>query len=444
MESDSNKPSGSADAGGKENNTEASGIAAEAKARPEALGPGKAATTGSSPSKPPAKKKTSRMGCLFVLLIVVAMAAGGYYAHIQGWWNWRDLLTENKLNTGGAPESGETAASGEPSQGRPSPADAAPGENPESAIGEPVAPPDDYAEVLATGQAERIDGLEGTVASMEAQLADLQLQVNNQKQRIRELSTTSREDWLLAEAEYLLRLANQRLLTERRSANALSLMENADAILRDLNDPDLFAVRKALARDITEVKMAGVVDREGIFVRLESLVASVGELHIPLRSESVSEPMADGAPQQHWYQRLWANIKTALIKMSGIVRIETVATAPQRVPLPSEQEAVRQSLRMNLEQAQLALMREEQALYDASLTRAGELVRDNFAQTRAAGVFAEEIGTLKGEDITQSLPQLKGSINALQDYTRLWHNTYTAAPSGDSTPGAETGAGEDQ
>ena len=36
--------------------------------------------------------------------------------------------------------------------------------------------------------------------------------LDSHNKRLLSLSSTSREDWLLAEAEYLLRLANQRLL----------------------------------------------------------------------------------------------------------------------------------------------------------------------------------------------------------------------------------------
>src|SRR5690606_5363670 len=79
---------------------------------------------------------------------------------------------------------------------------------------------------------------------LETQVSESQLRLNNHQERLQALSTTTREDWLLAEAEYLLRLANQRILTERQTANALSLMVTADDILKEIDDPDLFVVRK--------------------------------------------------------------------------------------------------------------------------------------------------------------------------------------------------------
>ena len=100
-------------------------------------------------------------------------------------------------------------------------------------------------------------------ATVEQQLAEQQdevqnamnemaQRVDNTAARVLALSSVNRDDWKIAEAEYLLRLANQRVLLERNSGNAVALAQNVDEILRDLNDPDLFPVRKALAREMSE------------------------------------------------------------------------------------------------------------------------------------------------------------------------------------------------
>ena len=108
-------------------------------------------------------------------------------------------------------------------------------------------------------------------AVLEETTNHLQLRLNSQSNRLRELSTTTRNDWLLAEAEYLMRLANQRLVTERSTKNPVALLNTADEILRDLDEVDLFPVRKSLAEDITVLQMVVDVDREGLFLRLGAL-----------------------------------------------------------------------------------------------------------------------------------------------------------------------------
>ena len=61
--------------------------------------------------------------------------------------------------------------------------------------------------------------------------------------------STSEADWRLAEAQYLLRLANQRVLMEQRPEGALTLLRSADKVLADLDDVSLYGLRQALAQD---------------------------------------------------------------------------------------------------------------------------------------------------------------------------------------------------
>jgi uroporphyrin-III C-methyltransferase len=278
-------------------------------------------------------------------------------------------------------------------------------------------PPAPSAEVLA-----ELDSLAGRVDQLAARVEDNQLGLVSQQQRLRELSTTSREDWLLSEAEYLLRLANQRILTERQTRNALALMESADLILKDLDQPDLFAVRAALARDITQLRMAGVVDREGLYVKLDALISAIPNLNLPkVEVEAQTQPTAEA---QTWYRKLAANAWAALVKMTGIVRVERVDVPLDPVLLPSELEMLQLNVRLALEQAQIALMREEQVIYEASLERARRYIEERFSESPAAAVFLVELDQLSAARVHQPLPRVSGTLKALQDYIHLWHNRY--------------------
>ncbi|TBR36406.1 hypothetical protein CBF23_015170, partial [Marinomonas agarivorans] len=62
------------------------------------------------------------------------------------------------------------------------------------------------------------------------------------KEKLKRLENTTKEDWKLAEAEYLIRLANQRLLMEKDVIGAKNMLLNAVDILEQLDDPLLFDV----------------------------------------------------------------------------------------------------------------------------------------------------------------------------------------------------------
>jgi uroporphyrin-3 C-methyltransferase len=66
--------------------------------------------------------------------------------------------------------------------------------------------------------------------ALESDIADLQS----------ENGGTTSQDWLLAEVEYLLRMANQRVLMERDPAGALGLIEAADSIFTKASHGDRY------------------------------------------------------------------------------------------------------------------------------------------------------------------------------------------------------------
>ena len=61
-----------------------------------------------------------------------------------------------------------------------------------------------------------------------------------QRAEVRELMGPAREDWLLAESEYLLRLASQRLLMDRDVPSAIALIQSADDTLADARGLKIF------------------------------------------------------------------------------------------------------------------------------------------------------------------------------------------------------------
>ncbi|MEC9482012.1 MAG: uroporphyrinogen-III C-methyltransferase, partial [Halomonas sp.] len=112
----------------------------------------------------------------------------------------------------------------------------------------------------------RVEDNAGAIAQLETQLNDLEQQrgqaaddLRNQMQQYRQevnqtldrvLAELSKEqeaepsDWLYAEVEYLLRLANQRLQLERDVDGAISLLQTADQRLAAIDNPALTPVRR--------------------------------------------------------------------------------------------------------------------------------------------------------------------------------------------------------
>jgi len=249
------------------------------------------------------------------------------------------------------------------------------------------------------------------VDRLEQQIESLQHRTNVQARRLAELGSTTRSDWLLSEAEYLIRLAVQRLQTERNTKNPLALLENVDAILKELDDPEMHLVRLAVAEDIAALRLAGDIDREGIYLELQALGNSIANLAvIDAPSVAVSE-----LPQSSESSGQAGNILKAFIgEMGTLIRVRQRQTPVEPMVNLSEESMVRGNLQMMIEQSQVALLREEQTIYRHSLLKAEDYVARFFSYNANAEVLQQRLKALANINIIQELPQINRSFEALQ------------------------------
>lgn len=278
---------------------------------------------------------------------------------------------------------------------------------------------------------------------LQQQNRQIEQQLGGLRDRVRAISTTTTDDWKLAEAYYLTRLAGQRLLMERDTGSALALLQTADQIVRNYPDPDLYPVRGALAEDIASLKLANNVDRAGLYLQIAALSGKLDQLQVsePLNFEpepaQASPPAAQ--PEAEDVQGIWQSIRQsfqrALAKFSDFIRISHDNGSIRPLMAPEEKLYLRSSLQTALDTAQLALMREQPEIYRDSLEKAGRLLQALYVQSEARGRVLAELQSLHDTDITQSLPDISESQETLGDYLDQRHRlapqgSRQAAPEG--------------
>ena len=273
-----------------------------------------------------------------------------------------------------------------------------------------------------------------------AQISAFELGLNTQARSIAELTTLDRDQWLIAELEYLVRLANQRLLTERRPQGALILLELADKLLHSLDAVGALGVRSVLARDITALRLVELVDREGIYSRLGALtpvVLSLTALPSAGLAEFGAEPggqtdnvdatsykegaykvsidEGNAAIVTSWHLRLWSNTKAAvsrLLQNHFHVRYRELPVEP--LVSNEQEEWLRHDMAINISNAQQALLREEQQIYKASLMAVENHLQNYFEGSHDTQRLMVEVGILRDFNIKQALPDISASIHALR------------------------------
>ncbi len=264
---------------------------------------------------------------------------------------------------------------------------------------------------IKTTMGDESTRVSGRLDAVEAELAQ-------QQKALARFSASDRDSWLLAEAGHLLRLANQRLVMAGDPVAAQALLNSADAVLRELDDARLHAVRAAIALDIATLRATPRVDLEGIYLRLAALLDQADKLVIFQLPEQTAQPAPEAAT--NWKGRLQQGYAAALAKLSDYLIIRRRDVPMQALMDPQWEGLVRQNLRMLLEQAQLAALSGNQTLYTTSLDRAQEwLSQFRESDEVTARAMAVEISRLAEQTVAIPQPDISRSLQALEEATQL-------------------------
>ena len=246
--------------------------------------------------------------------------------------------------------------------------------------------------------------------------------------------------WQLAEAEYLLRLANQRLAMEQASGSAIALLSAADIIIRDSEQVGTYGIRRAIALDLAALTAVPSVDVEGVYAQLAALSSLASKLtFIPPRSESVAAVEAAQITPDHaisvskaqdisWSESLWLGTKSAsvsiLSELKQLVKVQTRTQEDQQLLTPAAQLIVRMRIEMALSQTQVALLRRQQGIYDQSLKGVQQLLAKYYRPSdEVAMAMNESIDELGKVKVLVNMPNISGSLVALQGFIATLHDT---------------------
>ncbi len=272
------------------------------------------------------------------------------------------------------------------------------------------------------GMAERSSKLDRQIETLqEQQRADQahQSQVDSALGKLAEQVQGGQQAWQRAEIEHLLLVANTRLQLQKDLSGAEVALKLAEERLQSLADPAYFSVRRQISDELTRLDAVVLPDVQALALKLASLTDQVdalptrhthrGAFKTDLNLSTVPQDMA-------WHQRLWLSLNEAVGSLVSIRR-----DVERREPLlpPDQNFYLRQNLRLQLESARLALLREDSANFKAALRQADTWLQQYFdlehAATRAA---RSSIGNLSAQNITSSVPDISGSLKALRSVGR--------------------------
>ena len=232
-------------------------------------------------------------------------------------------------------------------------------------------------------------------------------QLEEVQQKVAVISGSDAKTWLLAQADFLVKVAGRKLWSDQDVTTAAALLKSADASLADMNDPSLIGARRAITDDIASLSAVSQVDYDGIILKVNQLANQIDNLRLADNNDDDSPMDSDSEELSssigEWrinLQKSWQSFMDSFITIRR--RDETA------VPLlaPNQDVYLRENIRSRLLVAAQAVPRHQEETYKQALENVSTWVRAYYdtddATTKA---FLEEVDKLSQQSITMSVPE---------------------------------------
>jgi uncharacterized protein HemX len=238
----------------------------------------------------------------------------------------------------------------------------------------------------------------------------------------RQLGKT-RGDWLIADAEYLLSVANERLYLIGDVNTTRQALEAADQRLRESGDASAFKIRDQVIKDIAALANIKPIDVVGLYSAIQSLEERINNLTLllpyagkaPEKTETPAATLEQGSEG--------SLLDTAKHKFSEIVTIKHTDQSIKEILTPEQAQFIRDQLRVKLEVVKVALVQQNEALYHAGLADAKKWVEQQFTQNNDTKAFVTELNRFGAIKLRSHFPDISLSLKMLKDITKLRSET---------------------
>lgn len=292
----------------------------------------------------------------------------------------------------------------------------------------------DYQDQLAAIQGQ-LAALETNIGSKDSHfmktLADFS-QLHNEKldstrkelneavEHIQRQLGKTRGDWLVADAEYLLSVANERLHLVGDLNTTREALEAADQRLRESGDAGVFKVREQIAKEIALIRSINVPDIVGIYANVQTLASKVDKLTLllPYSGKALTPSTeihdhVDKAEENHDV------LTKAMDQLEGIVTIRHSDQPVKEILTPEQAAFIREQLRVKLEMIKIALVEHNEGIYQSSLNDAKSWVGQHFSLNEDGKSLLAELNRLNAIKIRSQFPDISLSLKMLRDITKL-------------------------
>jgi len=250
------------------------------------------------------------------------------------------------------------------------------------------------------------DSLEKTNAATIAKL----------QQQMASLGQNQPSDWLLQEAEYLIRVASRSLWLEKDTGTAISLLNDADLRIQELNDPQFLTLRQIIQQDIAKLQLLPKLKTDDVIIKLMALEQQIKQLPLAIfeipainESETTLELTNNASDWRENLAKTWRKFTTEFFTITR----RTGDVEP--LMSPQFQQNLRENLSLKLQTAIWAASKAKSNIYQQALKDTQRWLNDYFDMTTLANQkFLQTIDSLKAATIEVSYPNSLAALKTIR------------------------------
>ena len=223
-----------------------------------------------------------------------------------------------------------------------------------------------------------------------------------QIQHLMQEQPSQTQDWGLEKARYYLELALINAQWSHNIASTTHLLQTADHILAQGNYPNLATIRHAIAQDLAELAEIPTINTTEILDKINNIRQQVEQLNIHPVAVRTDNPTRQATEPKTWQDNVYDNMQ----QLRGLINIEhhDEGWLP---PRPNTIALLRDNIRMNLQQAQIGLIEQHQALFTSALQAASDSISASFdPNDPKTHALIQALQALKTTKVAYSFPPL--------------------------------------
>lgn len=257
---------------------------------------------------------------------------------------------------------------------------------------------------------QQIDDLKNNSTQAQTLIQNKLDNLSKQLHQTRNQKADPSEEWLLLKARYYLELAQINTHWSKNFDATMTLLQQADQVLARFNDPKVFKIRQVLAKDIALLQALPQLDRAGILSQLDALQENIHDLSITLPANK-KQPIIN-SEQSSWRMRMQESLD--LLDKMVVIRRHDQEIKPLLSP---ELEALlKETLKLNLQEAQWAVLYSNSAVYQLALKQVIQNIKDNFnVSTENTASLLKKLHQLQQYNLTPTTPELGAALPMLNE-----------------------------